>query len=472
MAELYPLALRWQPLRWPEVLRARMTVARRNLLLSALLFLLAFFAFAAIQLALGISPVGVSINAHYVYQAYSLLHGHLDLIPAPGLSLIDTVQVGGKHYLVYPPLPALLLLPFVALFGLRTSDVLFTMLVSALDLPLLFLLFDRFSQLRLTRRGWRANLLLAALLYFGSITLWLSVGGEVWFTEQIVACCCTLLSLLLAFHRRWLWSALALAGAFFSRGTLALGFPFLLALAWYDVDPAAWPRPSLAALRAWRLPTSHGSMRRATWRLAWSAIRSALVGVLPGWRDRRVRRALPVALVAGAAVALFLARDALIFGSPFETGYGLTLAQNYPTIHYGVYSLHYVRMNLVANFLDVPHVIFTSPTDLHPTIDMLNGGAGISVFVTTPLFLYLFWHNARFSPLRAALWATIGVMVAQVLLYDWTGSYQFGARYLLDAYPYAFALLALGEIRIDWRVCALGALGILVNLLGAAQFWR
>lgn len=433
-----------------DKVQTRLTVERRNLIVSAMLYLLAYFSLFFFEAYLGISPLGESGNNSFVYQAYSFLHGHLDLASVPGISYYDSVMAHGSHYLVYPPMPALLLLPFVAISGLHTSDILFTALVSALDLPLLYLLFERISQLGLARRAWRTNLLLAVVLYFGSISLWLSLGGNVWFTEQIVAFCFTLLSLLLAFHRRWLWSAICLACAFLTRGTLALGFPFLLLLAWYDVDPAGWPRFSRATLTSWRPARS--------WRI--------------DWQDVRVRRVVAVAGVLTASIALFLVRDDLYFGSPFETGYGLTLAQNYPSVQYGVYSWHYLWMNFVANFLDLPHIAFVSSTDLHPTVDLVNGGMGISVFVTTPLFLLLFLRNARFSPLRAALWATVALVVVQVLFYDWTGYYQFGARYLFDAYPYAFLLLVLDEMRIDWRVILLGLLGIVINVAGAIQYWR
>jgi hypothetical protein len=103
---------------------------------------------------------------------------------------------------------------------------------------------------------------------------------------------------------------------------------------------------------------------------------------------------------------------------------------------------------------------------------MLNGGVAVSVWVTTPLFLGLvFWHNHKVDALRVALWATVALLVAALLPYHQAGWLQFGARYLFDAYPYAYLLLVLNDERFGWRWAVLGLVGMMVNVLGAYQFW-
>lgn len=125
-------------------------------------------------------------------------------------------------------------------------------------------------------------------------------------------------------------------------------------------------------------------------------------------------------------------------------------------------------------------MIFNGPFDRHPALDLLNtgvvyqgfdGGVACGVFVTTPLFLLLFTRNSRFNPLRAALWVTLGLFLAALLPFYSTGAYQFGARLLYDAYAYAFLLLALSDVRADWRFAVLGLLGFAINVLGALQVW-
>ncbi|HEY7985216.1 MAG TPA: hypothetical protein VID73_13650, partial [Ktedonobacterales bacterium] len=390
--------------------------------------------------------------AHFLFQAQSLLHGRLDIaMPA---SVVDVVVVHGKHYIVYPPLPAILMMPGVAIWGLHFSDVMFTLIFSALNLPLLFFLFEQARADGLTRRGTNENVFIALLLYFGSINVWLSVGGKMWFTAHIICLTFTLGSLLLALRRQFTWSAVLLACAFFSRATALFGFPLLVYLAWQDGGAGTDLQRFLTSLRA-RVPD-------------WSAM---------PWR-----RILPVVGVAAAMLALFMVRNYAIFGSPLESGYSVLIHQRYPVVKDGPFSLKYIPANILSNFFDTPNITFTGPFDRHPTIWMLNGGVGISIFATTPLFLYLFWRNRTFSWLRAALWVTIGFVVAAVLLFHAAGWYQFGARYLFDGYPFMFLLFVANETKVvvggrrpnavDWRILALGLLGIAVNLLGAHAFWR
>lgn len=423
-------------------------LCRRNLIVAALLFCGALLSLIGIEQVLHAvgghapGPFAVSRTPTLIWQANAFLHGRWDLQVSPKNT--DIVVLHGKTYTIFPPFPALLLVPFVAIFGLRTSDVFFTSVCSALLLSFLFLLFEQVREIGLTRRSWRENALIAVLFYFGSIALWLSLGGELWFTAQVVAVMMTALSLLLAFRRHYGWSTVALACAFFSRGNLLVAFPLLFYLAWEDCGKE--PLLERFAVSLWQ--------RRPDW------------AAVP-WR----RLAVPAGVTV-AMVALFMLHNAVLFGSPFESGYGIILQQRYPQVKHGVFSPYYFPRDLLANFFTFPRVSFANPYNLHPTIDMLNGGEGLSVFFTTPLFLYLFWRNrGGFSRLRAALWVTLGLMTAQILLFHWTGWITFGARYLFEAYPYAFLLLVLNEVRVDWRFVALGALAILINVAGAYQFW-
>jgi hypothetical protein len=414
---------------------------RRNMVVAAIMLGMAFLMLIAFEARFAIQIAGISAYPHFVYQAEAFLHGRWDLsMPAQAT---DIVVVHGKHYIVYPPFPALLLVPFVAIFGLSTSDVLFTTVMSAFNLPLLYLLFEQLRANGWTRRIWLENIIIAIFCFMGSISFYLSLGGRMWFTAHIVCMCFTLLSLLVAFRGRYGWSAVLLGCAFFSRSTVALGFPLLYYLAAQDNGRADFLQRFVASVRA----------RKIDW------------SVVP-WR-----RLVPPLAVTCAVVALFLARNQIVFGSPFESGYNILLHQRYPTVTSGPFNLSYIPSNIVANFLTFPQVTFTGPFDRHPMIDLIRDGNGMSPFVTTPLFLLLFAHNRHFSTLRAALWMTLGLIVLAILAFHAAGWYEFGSRYLVDAYPYAFVLLALNEVRVDWRFALLGFFGIAINALGAAEFW-
>jgi hypothetical protein len=98
-------------------------------------------------------------------------------------------------------------------------------------------------------------------------------------------------------------------------------------------------------------------------------------------------------------------------------------------------------------------------------------GHGMSLFVTTPLFLLLLWP--RQTPrLHRALWLTVAAVALPGFLYQNDGYFQFGFRFSLDYTPYLFALLGLGGVPMDGRFWALGWAGVLVNGWGAAVFNR
>ena len=417
------------------------TFSARNVAIAAGLVLLALAAITELQRRFGINSVGISNAPHWIYQAESFLHGRWDVALPP--TLVDIRSWHGKSYLFYPPLPAVVMLPFVAVFGLKTSDVLITSVCSALNLGLLFLLFEQLRASGLAQRSWRKNAILALLFYFGSINLWLSLGGRVWFTSQIITFTFTVLSLFVGLRRHYAWSAALLGCAVLGRGTVIPGFLFLLFLAWQDAG------------------RRHEIERfvRSLWarRPEWDAIPWLRIG--------------PVALFAVAAVAAYMARNEAVFGSPFETGYGLTVRHDFPELKTGPLSLTYAPANVAAYFFSFPRISFTSAVAGHVTIDMLNGAIAVGIFVTTPLFFLLFWRNRTFSVLRAALWATIALILVECLLFFGTGYSQFGTRYMFDAYPFVFLLFALNEVRVDWRIAALGVVGVVINAMGAYQFW-
>lgn len=424
-----------------EAATAAPVFGRRNVLVAVGLFAMALLSLWAFEVVFHIAPFGDSKYAYFVYQAESFLHGRWDLDLSARLT--DIVVVHGKHYIVYPPMPAIVLMPFVAIFGLHTSDIFFTAVCSALNLSLLYLLLEQVRASGFTRRVWMENICISLLLWYGSISLWLSLGGEMWLTAHIVCMLFTLLALLAAFRRHYTLAAVLLGCAFFSRATVIFGYLFLFYLAWQDASTEPRVERFVASLR----------------------------GRAPDWASVPWRRLLPPLAAMAGVLVLFMLRNTIVFGSPLDSGYNVLIQQKYPVVTTGPFNISYVPSNIIANFFSFPLVTFNGAFDRHPVFNMDNNGTAVSMFVTTPLFLFLFWRNRRFSATRTALWLTMGLMVIAILLFHAAGWYQFGARYLFDGYAFAFLLLALNDVRVDWRFAALGLLGIIINILGALQFW-
>ena len=102
-------------------------------------------ALATYSLAAGPTLTRPSIAPDYVYLADALLHGRLDLAQPP--SSYDLLVVDGRAYVAGSPMPAILLLPFVAVFGVGVSDILFGIVVGALNTALVHDLAGRLEML-------------------------------------------------------------------------------------------------------------------------------------------------------------------------------------------------------------------------------------------------------------------------------------------------------------------------------------
>lgn len=87
-------------------------------------------------------------SAYFNDLANAFLHGQLYL--SNPTNTRDLTLFNGNWYVPFPPLPALLLLPWVAVSGLgQVNTVLFVAVMAALNVALAFLLLQA-----LTRRGW------------------------------------------------------------------------------------------------------------------------------------------------------------------------------------------------------------------------------------------------------------------------------------------------------------------------------
>ena len=362
--------------------------------------------------------------AYFNDLAQSFLHGHLDVSP-PVTGDLTLFQ--GKWYVPFPPLPTLLLLPWVLFVGLQGTNVaLFLVLMGALNVSLACLLLDGLS-----RRGWSrldpsSNLWLTALFGVGCVHWYMTTIGTVWFISQV----CTLTFLLLA---AWLavvqdgalMPGLALALAMLGRPNVAFMFPLLIGIQ-LQRRPAAWKET-----------------------LRWGSL---------------------CALPPMIASCLLLDYNLIRFGNPLDFGYLHESVQDSlaPLLQqYGQFNLHYLRRNLQIMFLGLP--------EWDPGIGKLfPTNNGISLLLTTPALIYLvrpWWKSEKRSWLAAGAWAALILLIIPLVTYYNTGFAQFGYRFSLDFMTPVLVLLALAaEGRVSWKLRFLIAVGILVNAWGTWSF--
>ncbi len=387
----------------------------RRLSQSPTRFITLLFGFLLIYgLTAGVSLGRHSLAPHFVYLAESFLQGRVDLIHVP-VPPYDLTPFGGRWYVSFPPLPALLLMPLVAVGGLAVSDVAFSVVMGACAPTLVYVLLGRLTE-------WRSdvNLWLSLLLGLGTPLWYCAAFGPVWYTAHVVAVVCLCLyALEVVGQNRPFLAGLWLGLGFLARAPVLFAFP-----------PAL-----LTGLKVHR-----------SWRKAARFLLLFGLGLAP-------------ALVSQAGY------NWARFGTPLEFGYRW---MNSPTAliwrqaAWGQFSLHFLPENLYTLLVRPPYFSM-APFRITPD------PWGMGLLWTSPALLLASrtLRYTRHNPLQIGLWLSIILVLIPSLLYFNTGSFQFGYRFALDWLPLALMLVALGTGgQLDWGGKALIAWSVLMHLWG------
>ncbi len=426
-----------------------------------------YLACASVYVAvLGARAFEPSPNNHYAHLAWAWLHGQTHLVGnrPPGTNDwacfdVETrgpcppgFRVGGpgdarhRWFVSFPPLPAVVLLPAVALAGgpAHVPDRLIWALVAAAAPALLYVLLRRLSEEDESIRSARENLGLALLFAFGTVFFFVAVQGSVWFAAHVLA------SVLLMLHLFWGHGARrpALAGLMLGLSFLTRPTTAFLCL-FFGVEALRCSRSSDAPVPeegVWWLRRLLRWLAGVRWREAWGKV---------------LRFSLPVLLCGGAAMLYNQAR----FGDPFEFGHRyLQIGWRGRIERWGLFNYHYVARNLAVLLASLPWLSARPPY-------LKVGLHGLALWFTTPNLLLVLW------PRRAgARYVALALGIAPVLLLDLayqnSGWVQFGYRFALDWLPLAFVMLAIGERRFGPGFWASALFAVAVNTFGALTFDR
>ncbi|HEY9899257.1 MAG TPA: hypothetical protein V6D00_08760 [Pantanalinema sp.] len=367
--------------------------------------------------------------AYFVPLADAFLHGRLHLLDNPPW-LNELVPWNGRYYVVYPPMPAVLLLPFVWLLGPGLDQARLSILLGAANV---YLISGILIRMGLPRKTW---LTYALLFGFGTIQWFSAQVGSSWHFAHV----CATLFLLLAVrsaqlgHRPW-WIGLLLGCAATSRLPTLMAFPFFGA---YLLHLA----------------------RRFPGDAPFASLRAA-----PTWRPLDLRRLLEAggSLAVGLLLPLgaYLLYNQVRFGSPLQTGHSLIpgLLDEHQYRH-GFFSAQSIGRNLYAMLLKAPNLVDRFPYAQPPVL------GGLSLFLTTPAFLWAIKARKRDLATLGA-WAAILLTLVPILLHADPGGDQFGYRYAQDFYPFLFLLAVHGMgDRPSFEARLAIALSLLVNLWG------
>jgi hypothetical protein len=407
---------------------------RRRLLLAVAIYAVCtpvYFAFAPLDRITHHTPYN-----HHVLLAENWLQGRLDLGHAPPAYTQnnDFASYQGRWYVSFPPFPAVLMLPVVAVAGTaeKVRDGQIWLWLAAIGPAVLFLALEKLRPSGHSERSERVNLLLTGVFAFGTVYFFTVEQGTVWFAAHVVAVALSALYLLFAIDaERPVLAGLMLVLAFATRGpSIALGAVLFAS----------------EALRVSRRPGLEGFV---------NAIDR---------RDLMRRLALFTAPIL-PVLAIILWHNHTRFGSVFEFGHTLLTIGWRPRMEkWGLFSYHYLARNLGIMLTSLPWIAKV-PSHLQINVH------GLALWVTTPIFLCLLWPR-RTGWLWRGLALSAGLIAVSDLLYHNSGWQQFGYRFSNDYAVLLMAMLAVGGFRMGRRFWAAAALGVLINGFGAFTYDR
>ena len=319
---------------------------------------------------------------NFVWLADAWLHGKPYLPHFPG-DYIDAIPYHGRAYVYQAPLPAVLMLPFVAIWGLGANETLVSILLAGVGVAAAY----RVARLIGVSRWWTA--LMCAFLLFGTSYAYCAASGDVWFIAHSGAVAFSLLALAEMFGARAPWRvALWALCAAFCRYPMALAFPaYALAL---------WPQ-----------------IRAAPRRLGGVALVTALFGI-------------PSALY-----------NYVRWGTIADVGFTkfyriMDIGKDDPAPPFALKNL---AMQLHFYLVEPPRAIATPPF-------LIAGTFGTALTYTSPALLIAFLAPIRERAVQL-LWFATACCAIPALLYYSTGMVQLGARHALDIVPFLYALMVI-----------------------------
>jgi hypothetical protein len=399
------------------------------------------------------NPHRPNIYDHFVWQAEAFLDGrHALRWPVPGADgnwylhdIMPLLDQPGFGVIPFPPLPAIVLMPLVAVWGVATDQSVVAALLGGLNVGLAWVVARR-----LTREPVVA--LLATLFFgFGTVHWYAAMLGSTWFYAHVLAVTLALLAIAIALATDNEERALAGLAPLGRGRALLRQFGAGIAL-------------GLSALA--RLPVIFGS--------------PFLLYV--GGGGSFLRRALVAGVGAAIPVTLLLAYNLT------TTGHLLHPAYEY------LYRVEYTpRPDLINHdwLIQDPRylpqnaaIMLTWPPDIRPEcgLDGLLDPAcpliapnplAMSLLLTSPAYLLIvpvLIHAWRRRLVQGAALASLAIALFNLMHFS-QGWVQFGYRFSNDFAPFALVLVTLGIARLGVRPLTVGLVGASIVINAWGVYW-
>lgn len=360
-------------------------------------------------------------SSHFPQLARAFLHGESTIRIEPGMTTgtAELIPTGSpnRYACPYPPLPAVLLMPFVLIFGSSVHVAIACRILSVINVLLFDACLDGLPRTlgRPPITG-RNRLLPVCLFAFGSAAWSVARLGGDWHLAHTVA----LAAMLLALREHTTRSRPLVIGGFVALAMLS--------------------RPTAAL--------------------------TGLFFVLPLLRRDRLGALLRFAVAPAAAMLILAAYNASRFGAFWDFGYErmLLAGEGLRAMRaHGQFDQAFILRNVFWYFLAPP---WLRPDHQFPWLGY--DPRGMSLLLASPAFVYAIvgirraWSNVVVRHAAAAC----AVCLVPLLLYFNTGYWQFGHRFSMDYLPMLMVLVLAGmgsrPSRLAW---------VLAGLSVAIQAW-
>lgn len=368
-----------------------------------------------------LSPGPTNFN-YYTRLSQAFLSQRIFLNENPSWlnELIPDPRAPNRYYVAYPPMPAIVSLPFV-LLDQNISQTHISIIFGSLNAILMFLVIKKFLNNKNSPTAFWITLLFA----FGTNHFFLSTSGSAWYFAHIVSVFFLLLAIYETLNKkRPLLIGLLIGASYWSRLPTILSLPFFLLI-----------------LKDCYLPRANSNIK--------NYLRSVNYAFL-----------IKMALGIGIFLDLNFIYNFLRFGTIIDIGY--TLIPNVlsePWYRYGIFNIRYIPQHLKLIFTEFP-AIQPDPPYIKPSY------VGMSIFATTPALLLVVLAPIK-KLVSVASWTAIILISLPSLMHGTVGFSQFGYRFAMDYTPF---LILLTTLSIDkqprWYHKLLIILSIVINLWG------
>ena len=324
----------------------------------------------------------------YTLQALNWLQGRTWLLNGEGYTWLELAIYEGKYYVSFPPLPSVVLVPLVLVFGENVPNNLLVGVYGLVSAALAFRVMEQAGRSPKTAAFW------GVFTVFGSNMLWMTTYGGVWFQAQALNMALCLGAVLAAQKQKrgaaCALLALAVGCRPFSAIYLAVYFIYLV----YERRRAGW----FNALKV--------------------CLRHAVIPVC-------------IALV-------YMLYNYIRFDNPLEFGHNYL--PEFTEAEHGQFHISYLWSNWKRLWLE--------PVWIENGRLQFTHFNGFMFYIANPLFLVLFASQLRalwrHRVTAEGVFLTVAMMLNLLALcmHKTLGGWQFGARYTCDLLPFALLYLA------------------------------